>query len=78
MKKKRLKDIGEIEKKFRLDFLTRCLNCELYFECKLDKDQLVLCPRFIELPDDEQVVIVRLKEWAHLKGNSLCNYIPQN
>ena len=78
MKKKRLKGISKIEKKLRREYLTRCLNCRLYFECKLDKDQIVVCSRFIELPDDEQVVIVNLKEWSHLRGNSLFNYIPQN
>ena len=77
MKKERSR-LSKIEKKLKLENLTRCMNCELFCRCKLVKEEMIVCSKFSEINDDKQVVIVPLKEWAHLSGNSLCKYIPNN
>jgi hypothetical protein len=74
MKKERFR-MNKIEKKLKMENIERCLNCKLFCRCKLQKEEMVICYDYSEVSDDEQVVVVPLKEWAHLNGNSLFKYI---
>lgn len=53
-----------IEKKLKIENLTRCCSCKLFQKCKEPfKEDIVDCDHFSELPENEQIVIVRLAEF---------------
>ena len=54
-----------IERKLRIENLTRCMNCSVFVTCAEPfKENVADCDHFLELPDSEQVVVVKLNEWA--------------
>jgi len=59
----------ELERKLKREAVEVCLNCERFVGC--DKIGLVdvdHCESFAEVNDTEQVVIIRLDEYAKLKN----------
>ena len=75
--KKEIFRLSKIEKKLKIENLTRCLNCALFCKCRLQKEEIIVCEKYREIDVERQVVIVPLKEWSHLSSNSLCKYMPQ-
>jgi hypothetical protein len=58
----------EIERKLRIENLTRCMNCAAFVTCKeCEKENVVDCDHFVEILEKEQVVVVRLDEWSRGK-----------
>ena len=69
--------MNKIEKKLKLENLTRCLNCRLFCDCDLKKEEMIVCDRFKEINVKKQLIIVPLEEWAELKARkdmSLCQF----
>jgi hypothetical protein len=58
----------EVDRKLRIENLTRCMNCSGFVTCREPfKEDVVDCDHFSELPDEKQVVVVGLCEWARGK-----------
>lgn len=62
---------NEIERKLRIENLTRCMNCSAFVTCKeCEKENVVDCDHFVEIADEEQIVIISLCEWAKGKQHN--------
>jgi hypothetical protein len=56
----------EVDKKLRIENLTRCLNCSVFVTCKEPyKENAAECDHFEEIQSQKQVVVIGLAEWAH-------------
>ena len=69
--------LSRVEKKLKLENLTRCLNCALFCQCELRKEEMIVCDKFKEISAKKQLVVVSLEEWAELKARkdmSLCKF----
>lgn len=59
----------EVERKLRIENLTRCMNCSAFVTCKESyKENVIDCDHFVEIGEEKQVVVIRLVEWAK-RGN---------
>ena len=65
---KKLFKLSKVEKKLKLENLTRCINCALFCQCELRKEEMIVCDRFKEINTKKQLIIVSLEEWAELKS----------
>ena len=56
----------ELQRKLKIENLTKCMNCRTFMSCKEPfKENVVDCGHhFLEEAESEQVVVVKLKEWA--------------
>ena len=74
---KKLFKMSKIEKKLKLENLIRCINCALFCQCGLQKEEIVVCDKFREINVKKQLIIVSLDEYAELKSRkdmSLCQF----
>ena len=65
---KKLFKMSKIEKKLKLENLTRCINCRLFCNCAFRKEEIVICESFKELNVKKQLIIIPLEEYSELKG----------
>jgi hypothetical protein len=62
---------NNLERKLRIENLTRCMNCEAFVTCKeCEKENLAECDHYREIAARKQVVLVSLTEWS--KGPGRC------
>ena len=55
----------DLERKLRIENLTRCMNCEAFVTCgECEKENVVECSHYREIPPRKQVVVVGLSEWC--------------
>lgn len=64
-----MKKSKELERKLKIENLEKgCLNCQAFVSCRMcRKESIIDCDHFVELPEDQQVVVVNLLEWAKRK-----------
>ncbi len=56
---------NEIERKLRVENLTRCMNCAGFVACEeCEKENMADCDHFVEIGEEKRVVVIRLVEWA--------------
>jgi hypothetical protein len=57
-----------LQRKLKIENLTRCMNCSVFVTCKEPfKEDIVDCSHFQELPDEKQVVVVGFCKWIRGK-----------
>lgn len=56
----------ELERKLKIENLTRCMNCFAFVTCKEPyKENVADCDHFVEIQSRKQVIVIGLAEWGH-------------
>ena len=63
----------ELDRKLRIENMTRCMNCEAFVTCKeCEKENVVDCDHFREIAVRKQVVTVSLTEYCKVELERRC------
>lgn len=54
----------EVRKKLKIENLERCMNCKLFVNCPLVKDEVVCCTNYREVDEREQVIVIGLEHYC--------------
>jgi hypothetical protein len=72
------KTVERVALKMKISNIERCLNCELFSDCPHQKEEMITCEKFSQLPIGKQLIVVSLEQFGKLHGiknqASLCSF----